>query len=709
MKLLFLDTETSGLIAGQDKIIEIGAVVIELDPANLKLKELARFESLIKIDFNLSDKITRLTGITDQDLQNSQVRHKVQQNWLNWIEVNAMDCNLIIGHSIGFDCRFLKAENWFLPPQIVEVDTLDLSRITFPHFKAINLEFLSKTLNLTSQDQAHRSLFDVELNIKLFAVILKTLLNLKPSQAFWQKLKQDFLKLDLEILNLPTKPEDKDLPNQTLPNQKNDQNYQFNFFTAHKNLQTFEQKIAQIDSKKLEKLLQIDFPTEVNLILCQIYLAFLWYQNNPKLKLKFHFKKPQSGFILLNCLLEILKSDELDLNSNQNFFKSEQVDLNQANLPVQIFGLERVLFQSQIFFENQIEIGKIVLTLETINLFLDSKQSILKNTIQKLIAAYDFLLSNLEPLLNKNQLKINLNQRVLETVVIKEKLLALIAGLRGLQLELKLILETNLASNILEYLFLEFKKLQSNLHLDYTKPLRIQVKYGEISLFQASDNFDFSQHFQKILLKNKIPKTSQIELETKLEMADFWELMQMTGWKNGLKNLEKEYNLSFKFNQNTSLKTIIDQDLTELILQQAEQSQQKQKLTLLLFIKNLTGQKLAEVFSSNLNPNQYLQVGETGSLTKVFSKLKTNYPGLVAIKIWQVFSLFRYQTEISFNNIIFIDAPLLPLSDFWKSKAFASKNYNNYTQKLKDFYTNYLLNSLFEKTKAEPIIWQGLK
>jgi DNA polymerase III epsilon subunit-like protein len=66
MKLLFLDTETSGVDCNKDQIIEIGGVIFELE--NYELKMVDYFQTTVALRKVLDERITRITGITEGEL-----------------------------------------------------------------------------------------------------------------------------------------------------------------------------------------------------------------------------------------------------------------------------------------------------------------------------------------------------------------------------------------------------------------------------------------------------------------------------------------------------------------------------------------------------------------------------------------------------------------------------------------------------------------
>ena len=94
---VLVDIETTGLSPIYDDIIEIGAIKVE----NNKMVD--EYSQLIKIDRILPQKITELTGITDNMLATGKMPKTVLEEFINFV-----GNNVIIGHNVNFDLGFLK-------------------------------------------------------------------------------------------------------------------------------------------------------------------------------------------------------------------------------------------------------------------------------------------------------------------------------------------------------------------------------------------------------------------------------------------------------------------------------------------------------------------------------------------------------------------------------------------------------------------------
>src|SRR5262245_42051830 len=92
-----LDVETTGFEAGVDEIIEIGAVKFRRDEV------LEHFQQFIKPRHSLPLKITRLTGIGEDDLADAPRFSEIAPDLVRFVKSYPL-----VGHSVGFDLRMLQ-------------------------------------------------------------------------------------------------------------------------------------------------------------------------------------------------------------------------------------------------------------------------------------------------------------------------------------------------------------------------------------------------------------------------------------------------------------------------------------------------------------------------------------------------------------------------------------------------------------------------
>ncbi len=157
-----IDLETTGADPFKDRIIEVGALIIENGmPAG-------EFSELINPEIPLAPAIIKLTGITPDMLKTARSANAVLEDFLEFLPEDA----LCIAHNAAFDRQFLRTatKDRFRHPVL---DTVELSRICFPTLPSHSLAVLSETFGFTNEKSSHRALADCESLAQLWAAILE--------------------------------------------------------------------------------------------------------------------------------------------------------------------------------------------------------------------------------------------------------------------------------------------------------------------------------------------------------------------------------------------------------------------------------------------------------------------------------------------------------------------------------------------------------
>lgn len=162
-RMIFVDTETTGLSHTGDKIIEIGAIKVDLSG---KVKE--TFSELANPGFSLPEKIIRITHITDDMLKDKPPSNKIKDNFFNWCEEN--DDFVLIAHSAKFDMKFLFSSLIHSGniPRYKVIDTLAMYHKKNFGARNCKLETLSELVGYRPKN-AHRALNDAHACMKIFA------------------------------------------------------------------------------------------------------------------------------------------------------------------------------------------------------------------------------------------------------------------------------------------------------------------------------------------------------------------------------------------------------------------------------------------------------------------------------------------------------------------------------------------------------------
>lgn len=156
-----LDLEMTGQDPDRDDIMQIGAVKFD------ERRVLDRWHTLVNPRVPVPLKISRLTGLRSRDLQGAprfeEVRRKLQE---------FIGAYPLVGHSIGNDSRFLRANG--LHTANPEYDTWELATLLMPSLAAYSLEGVAQALGVPAL-QSHDALADAEVSRRVFLALLAKL------------------------------------------------------------------------------------------------------------------------------------------------------------------------------------------------------------------------------------------------------------------------------------------------------------------------------------------------------------------------------------------------------------------------------------------------------------------------------------------------------------------------------------------------------
>lgn len=141
-----IDLETTGLQPKKNKIIEIGAWKVE------KGEITDSFLTFVNPGRKLEERITELTGIRDEDLQDAPYIEEVLPGLMTF-----MGDMPILGHSVMFDYTFLKkaAVNNGFSFEKKGIDTLLIARKYLPELEHRSLDYLCGYFQIPHR--AHRA------------------------------------------------------------------------------------------------------------------------------------------------------------------------------------------------------------------------------------------------------------------------------------------------------------------------------------------------------------------------------------------------------------------------------------------------------------------------------------------------------------------------------------------------------------------------
>jgi DNA polymerase III epsilon subunit-like protein len=252
----------------------------ELATITSYFQTISEFGTLVRLRSELDKKTVRITGIDQNMLRDAPKMEMAMEKWQNWLEEELakwqkgqdkqnsteaiwkenspkkdmvevekktkkrfeivgkeVEKLFIVGHSLDFDLGFLRYEKWFLP-DFIKIDTLELAKIFLPEVEAVNLEFLTKKLNLT------------------------------PSVAEFENLKESETDTENQMKNTELK------PNFDLTEKSNEENSPKNEISFHRAL--FDAKCCQnLLEFLLTKISQNSLPEKVESLFNQKLARFL--------------------------------------------------------------------------------------------------------------------------------------------------------------------------------------------------------------------------------------------------------------------------------------------------------------------------------------------------------------------------------------------------------------------------------------------------
>ena len=162
VEFVVLDTETTGLRPGPNRVIEIAGI-------RLRGGEVVNsFQSLVNPSCRLPPFIVQFTGITQDMLARAPEAGQVFPDFLHFIEGATL-----VGHNVGFDIGFLSYEAQLLGYAfpIDGLDTIPLARRFLPGLRRFKLDVVADHLKIPAASR-HRALGDAKVTAAIFLKLL---------------------------------------------------------------------------------------------------------------------------------------------------------------------------------------------------------------------------------------------------------------------------------------------------------------------------------------------------------------------------------------------------------------------------------------------------------------------------------------------------------------------------------------------------------
>ena len=158
-----VDTETTGLRPGPDRVIELAVVCVRGGEV------IDTFQSLVNPCCRISPFIINFTGITPEMLSGAPAAKEIMPHFLQCI-----DGTLLVGHNLSFDLKFLSHEAQLLGRTfpLDGFDTIPLARRFLPGLKRFKLDMVAAYLQIPASNR-HRALGDAEITAAVFLHLLE--------------------------------------------------------------------------------------------------------------------------------------------------------------------------------------------------------------------------------------------------------------------------------------------------------------------------------------------------------------------------------------------------------------------------------------------------------------------------------------------------------------------------------------------------------
>ncbi|PIE98249.1 MAG: DNA polymerase III subunit epsilon [Treponema sp.] len=158
------DTETTGVDAKKDRVVEIGAIKFD------KLGIISRYNVLINPEMPMPPGATAVNNITDDMLKDKPVIKDVIHQFLMFIQNT-----VLVAHNAPFDLNMLNSELKRLGGTELTnkvFDTLVFAREVLPGLRSYALQKLAEQFGINAID-AHRAEDDARVCMEFFNVALK--------------------------------------------------------------------------------------------------------------------------------------------------------------------------------------------------------------------------------------------------------------------------------------------------------------------------------------------------------------------------------------------------------------------------------------------------------------------------------------------------------------------------------------------------------
>ena len=156
-----IDVETTGLSPFANELIEVSAIKYQGS------KKIDTYTTLIRPKLKIPYYITKITGITNEMVQNAPEVEEVMPELVHFVG----DAT-IVAHNANFDYKFIQnySNDSFSKNKVI--DTVPIGRKLYPELPNHKLGTIAKHIGIT-EEGFHRAEFDCECCAKIYMEYLK--------------------------------------------------------------------------------------------------------------------------------------------------------------------------------------------------------------------------------------------------------------------------------------------------------------------------------------------------------------------------------------------------------------------------------------------------------------------------------------------------------------------------------------------------------
>lgn len=169
LKVVVFDLETTGFYPEKgDQVISVGAV--KMSGANIEEDPTSSFYSLVKTDLQLSEELSMLTNIHDEELAAAPSAIDVLMQFFKFV-----NGRILVAHHSNHELSFMQKMTWDLMRTRFEhrlIDTTFLIRISNPLIKTLTLDDACMQCGVEIKDR-HHALGDAKMTAQIWSHYLK--------------------------------------------------------------------------------------------------------------------------------------------------------------------------------------------------------------------------------------------------------------------------------------------------------------------------------------------------------------------------------------------------------------------------------------------------------------------------------------------------------------------------------------------------------